>query len=263
MIVIPAIDLKDGRCVRLVQGRKSDVTVYGDDPVAVALEFERAGAERIHVVDLDGAFDGKPKNWRHLKAVVEAVNVPVQTGGGIRSLEAIEELLEIGVERVILGTVALKAPELVREACRRFGPERVLVGIDARGGRVAVEGWVEESDVPAVRLAEAMREAGVREIVFTDISRDGTLAGPNLASLEEMLSTGMRVIASGGVSSVEDLVAIAALARRGVTGAIVGKALYTGRVDLAEAIAAVRAAVQAEPGREESEDAGEAHHPLP
>src|SRR5690606_11889775 len=191
MIVIPAIDLKDGRCVRLVQGRKSDVTVYGDDPVAVALEFERAGAERIHVVDLDGAFDGKPKNWRHLKAVVEAVNVPVQTGGGIRSLQAIEELLEIGVERVILGTVALKAPELVREACRRFGPERVLVGIDARGGRVAVEGWVEESDVPAVRLAEAMREAGVREIVFTDISRDGTLAGPNLASLEEMLSTGM------------------------------------------------------------------------
>jgi len=244
MIVIPAIDLKDGRCVRLVQGRKSDVTVYADDPVAVAREFQRAGAERIHVVDLDGAFDGKPKNWQHLKAIVEAVDVPVQTGGGMRSLDAVEHLLGIGVERVILGTVALKAPDLVRQACRTFGPDKVLVGIDARDGRVAVEGWVEESDVTAVRLAEAMLEAGVREIVFTDISRDGMLTGPNLASLEQMLGTGMRVIASGGVSSVDDLLAIARLSSRGVTGAIVGKALYTGKVDLKAAIAAVRGALE-------------------
>lgn len=240
MIVIPAIDLKDGRCVRLVQGRKSDVTVYGDDPAAVASGFEQAGAERIHVVDLDGAFDGKPKNWPHLKAIVETVRVPVQTGGGIRTLDAIEHLLSIGVDRVILGTVALKAPELVREACARFGPERVLVGIDARDGRVAVEGWVEESEVTAVRLAEEMLDAGVREIVFTDISRDGMLTGPNLASLKQMLETGMRVVASGGVSSVDDLLAIARLAPRGVTGAIVGKAIYAGKIDLAQAIALVR-----------------------
>lgn len=240
MIVIPAIDLKDGRCVRLVQGRKDQVTVYDDDPVAVARRFQGEGAERIHVVDLDGAFEGRPRNWEHLRAIVEAVDVPVQTGGGIRSLEAIEHLLEIGVDRVILGTVALKQPELVKEACRAFGPEKVLVGIDARNGRVAVEGWVEESGVPAARLAEAMLESGVREIVFTDIARDGMLQGPNLESLEEMVATGVKVIASGGVSSIDDLLAIARLAERGVTGAIVGKAIYAGKVDLAEAIVAVR-----------------------
>lgn len=240
MIVIPAIDLKDGRCVRLVQGRKEDVTVFDDDPAGVAGRFAAAGAERIHVVDLDGAFEGKPKNWEHLKAIVQSVDVPVQTGGGIRSMEAIEHLLEIGVDRVILGTVALKEPALVREACRAFGPERVLVGIDARNGRVAVEGWVEESETTAVRLGQEMMEAGVREIVFTDISRDGMLTGPNLSSLEQMVETGVKVVASGGVSSVDDLLAIARYADRGVTGAIVGKAIYTGNVDLAEAIAAVR-----------------------
>lgn len=240
MIVIPAIDLKDGRCVRLVQGRKEDETVYADDPVAVARRFAAAGAERIHVVDLDGAFDGKPKNWEHLKAIVEAVDVPVQTGGGIRSMEAIEHLLGFGVDRVILGTVALKDPDLVKQACRLFGADKVLVGIDARNGRVAVEGWVEESEVSAVRLAREMLDAGVREIVFTDISRDGMLSGPNLESLQEMLATGMRVVASGGVSSIDDLLAIARLADRGVTGAIVGKAIYTGAVDLEQAIEAVR-----------------------
>lgn len=242
MIVIPAIDLKDGRCVRLVQGRKDDETVFSEDPVAVAKSFEAQGAERIHVVDLDGAFDGKPKNREQLKAIVDAVGIPVQTGGGIRSLEAIEALLELGVDRVILGTVALKRPELVREACGRFGSERVLVGIDARDGRVAVEGWVEESSVKAVELAREMLAAGVREIVFTDIRRDGMLSGPNVESLEEMLETGMRVIASGGVSSVDDLVQLAAYASRGLSGAIVGKAIYTGAVRLDAAIRAVRAA---------------------
>ena len=242
MIVIPAIDLKDGRCVRLAQGRKEDETVYSDDPAAVAKQFEAEGAERIHVVDLDGAFDGLPKNREQLKRIVESVSVPVQTGGGIRSLEAVEEVLGLGVERVILGTVALKRPELVREACRRFGPERVLVGIDARDGRVAVEGWVEESSVRAVELARRMLDAGVREVVFTDIRRDGMLSGPNYESLEEMLETGMRVIASGGVSSVEDLVRLAGYAPRGLTGAIVGKAIYTGAVRLEAAIRAVRAA---------------------
>ena len=242
MIIIPAIDLKGGRCVRLVQGRKENETVYSDDPAAVARQFEAEGAERIHVVDLDGAFDGLPKNREQLKRIVESVRVPVQTGGGIRTLEAIEEVLGLGVERVILGTVALKRPELVREACRRFGPEQVLVGIDARDGRVAVEGWVEESSVSAVELAQRMFDAGVREVVFTDIRRDGMLAGPNYESLEEMLGTGMQVIASGGVSSIEDLVRLAAYAPRGLTGAIVGKAIYTGAVRLQDAIRAVRTA---------------------
>lgn len=242
MIVIPAIDLKDGRCVRLVQGRREDETVFSGDPAAVAKEFEAQGAERIHVVDLDGAFDGRPKNREQLRRIVEAVKVPVQTGGGIRSLEAVEEVLSLGAERVILGTVALKRPELVREACRRFGPERVLVGIDARDGKVAVEGWVEESSMRAVDLARAMLDAGVCEIVFTDIRRDGMLTGPNFESLEEMLGTGIRVIASGGVSSVDDLVRLAAYGPKGLTGAIVGKAIYTGAVRLESAIRAVRAA---------------------
>lgn len=242
MIVIPAIDLKDGRCVRLVQGQKDQETVFSDDPVAVAQRFEALGAERIHVVDLDGAFDGKPKNWQHLEAIVQAVNVPVQTGGGIRSLESIEHLLNLGVERVILGTVALKNPELVSEACAAFGPDRILVGIDARDGKVAVEGWVEEAQMRAVDLAVMMKDRGIEEIVFTDIARDGMLTGPNFASLEQMLTTGMRIVASGGVSSVDDLVALARYHDRGVTGAIVGKAIYTERVRLDEAIAAVRAA---------------------
>lgn len=242
MIVIPAIDLKDGRCVRLVQGAKDRETVYSLDPVSVAKEFEAAGAERIHVVDLDGAFDGMPKNTEIIKAIVRAVDAPVQTGGGIRSLEAVENLLAAGVDRVILGTIALRSPQVVEEACARFGGDRVLVGIDARDGRVAVEGWVEESDVLAFDLAVKMKDAGVREIVYTDIARDGMLSGPNVAATERMLASGVGVIASGGVSSVDDLVTLAKLSSRGLTGAIVGKAIYTGRVDLKEAIRRVREA---------------------
>lgn len=242
MIVIPAIDLRAGRCVRLVQGRKEEETVFSDDPAAVAAAFAAQGAERLHVVDLDGAFDGLPKNRASLEAIVAAVpGVPVQTGGGIRTLAAIEQVLALGVARVILGTVALKEPELVRQACEQFGPERIIVGIDARGGKVAVEGWVEEADADAFHMALAMKELGVREIVFTDIARDGMLTGPNLESLERMLATGLSVIASGGVSSVDDLVALARYSDRGLVGAIVGKALYTQRVKLDEAIAAVRA----------------------
>ncbi len=242
MIVIPAIDLKDGRCVRLLQGQKDQETVFSEDPVSVAQGFAAQGAERIHVVDLDGAFDGRPKNWEHLEAIVRAVDVPVQTGGGIRSLEAVDHLLGLGVDRVILGTVALKDPGLVKEACERFGPERVLVGIDARNGRVAVEGWVEEAEMSSVQLAMMMKNVGVQEVVFTDIGRDGMLDGPNFERLEEMLETGLGVVASGGVASVDDLVALAGYTDRGVTGAIVGKAIYTGRVRVDEAIAAVRAA---------------------
>lgn len=241
MIVIPAIDLKDGRCVRLVQGEKDQQTVYSDDPVAVARQFARDGAAWIHVVDLDGAFDGKPKNWEHLAAIVKAVDVPVQTGGGIRSMEAIQHLLEVGVQRVILGTVALKDPKIVQDAVAKFGPEAVIVGIDAREGKVAVEGWVEEAEITAVELAKMMKNVGIEQIVFTDIGRDGMLTGPNFASLEQMLTTDMKIIASGGVSSLDDLVALARYSDRGVTGAIVGKAIYTQRVQLSEAIAAVGA----------------------
>lgn len=245
MIVIPAIDLRAGRCVRLVQGRKEEETVFADDPAAVAAGFAAQGAERLHVVDLDGAFEGLPKNRASLEAIVAAVpGVEVQTGGGIRTLAAIEQVLELGVARVILGTVALQHPELVRQACERFGPERIIVGIDARGGKVAVKGWVEEADADAFELALAMKEMGVREIVFTDIARDGTLTGPNFESLERMLATGLSVIASGGVASVDDLVALARYSGRGLAGAIVGKALYTQRVRLDEAIAAVRAAAR-------------------
>ena len=242
MIVIPAIDLKGGRCVRLIQGDKDQETVFSDDPVAVAKGFEAAGAERIHVVDLDGAFDGKPKNSDILKRIVRVVDVPVQTGGGIRSLDAVQDLLDAGVDRVILGTIALKSPETVAEACARFGGERVMVGIDARDGRVAVEGWVEESDVDAFDLAVKMKAMGIREIVYTDIARDGMLLGPNFQSTERMLETGVGIIASGGVSSAQDLTTLAKHSSRGLVGAIVGKAIYTGRIDLAEAIRLVKEA---------------------
>lgn len=234
--IIPAIDLKEGRCVRLVQGRKDQVTVYGDDPVAVAREFERLGARRLHVVDLDGAFDGRPRNLEHLLDIVKGVGIPVQTGGGIRSVEAAKTLLDEGIDRVIFGTVAVRSPELVAEACERFGPDRVVVGLDARNGMVAVSGWVEDSDIPAFDLALKLKELGVGRIVYTDIARDGMLTGPNLPELKRMLETGLSVIASGGVASLADLEAIAALHQQGVSGAIVGKAIYTGDVDLGLAL---------------------------
>lgn len=237
--IIPAIDLKDGQCVRLVQGRKDQVTVYGTDPEAVAKQFEQAGAKRIHVVDLDGAFDGRPRNMDHLIKIVKAVNVPVQTGGGIRNLETVSALLDAGVDRVIFGTSAIKQPQLVEEACAKYGPNRILVGIDARNGKVAVEGWVEESTLEAFDLALQMKEIGIEQIVYTDIARDGMLTGPNFHELQHMLNTGMKIVASGGVATMGDLKKIAAFKDRGVTGAIVGKAIYTGDVDLADAVATI------------------------
>lgn len=237
--VIPAIDLKEGRCVMLTQGKRDEESVYGNDPARIAKEFEAAGAKRLHVVDLDGAFDGGPRNASLLLDIVRAVDVPVQTGGGIRDMATIDRLLSEGVDRVIIGTTALRSPEIVREACEKYGPKRVLVGIDARDGKVAVEGWVEESDKTAVQFALEMKALGVDEIVYTDISRDGMLQGPNFAGLEHMVETGIKVVASGGVSSVEDLERIARLSERGVTGAIVGKAIYTGDIDLDVAIRTV------------------------
>ena len=231
--VIPAIDLLGGECVRLSQGRYDQATIYDADPGAVAGRFTATGIRRLHVVDLDGARDGCPANVSAIAAVVTAAgDVPVQLGGGIRTLDSIEAALDLGVDRVILGTVALRDPALVRSAAEQFSG-RIAVGIDARDGRVAVEGWMETSDARAVDLARSFEEAGVSALIYTDIARDGMLTGPNLdatAALADVVS--IPVIASGGVGSENDVVAAAALAPRGVSGVIVGRALYTGAVGL-------------------------------
>ena len=241
MIIIPAIDLKEGRCVRLLQGRKEDETVYSDDPAAVARRWEEEGATYLHLVDLDGAFEGDSRNLGAIFRILEAVDIPVELGGGVRSLESVSRLLSLGLDRVILGTVAVRAPEIVRAAIERFEPDRIAVGIDAKGGRVAVQGWVETTEVGAVDLALRMKALGVQRVIYTDISTDGMLVGPNLEATQVLAEeTGLKVIASGGVSSVEDLRRVAALAPFGVEGVIVGKALYEGRVGLREAIRAVK-----------------------
>ncbi len=237
MEIIPAIDLKEGQCVRLVQGEMDKATVYSDSPGETAARWEAAGAARIHVVDLDGAFDGEPRNLPAIREIVAAVKGKVQVGGGIRTLERIASYLEAGVDRVILGTIALEDPALVEEACRRW-PGRIIVGIDAKDGKVAVRGWAEVSATSATDLARRFAEAGVAAIIYTDISRDGMLSGPNLEAMREMTEASpIPVIASGGISEVKDLHDLAAIPR--VTGAIVGKALYAGRIDLAEAIRVV------------------------
>ncbi|HAA90724.1 MAG: 1-(5-phosphoribosyl)-5-[(5-phosphoribosylamino)methylideneamino] imidazole-4-carboxamide isomerase [Thermoanaerobacterales bacterium 50_218] len=240
MLIIPAIDLRDGKCVRLTQGREDAETVYSADPVVVAEGWVARGARWLHVVDLDGAFTGKPCQLELVKKIVEAVSVPVQLGGGLRRLEDIEAALNCGVERVVLGTVAVSNPGLVREACYLFGGERIVVGLDVRGGFVAVKGWKEETAKSALEIAAEIREMGVERVVFTDTSRDGTLAGPNLAAIEEFArKSGLRVIASGGVSSLDDLLQLKALEPLGVEGVILGKALYEGKVELEEALSAV------------------------
>jgi len=223
--------------VRLSQGRYDAATVYDDDPAAVAARFVARSVPRLHVVDLDGAKAGEPRNTEAVRRIVKsACGVPVQLGGGIRDLAGVEAALDTGVSRVILGTAALRDPEFVRAAARRH-PERIVVGIDAREGQVAVEGWLETSDTSAAELARRFEEAGVVALVHTDITRDGMLSGPNLAATAEVAdAVSIPVIVSGGVSSEEDLVRAAALAERGIAGAIVGRALYTGAVDLDKAL---------------------------
>ena len=238
MILYPAIDLKDGNCVRLLRGDMEAATVFGDDPAAQARAFQDAGAEWLHLVDLNGAFAGHPVNAEAVGAILAAVTVPAQLGGGIRDMATIEGWLERGLSRVILGTVAVENPSLVREAALAF-PGKIAVGIDARGGRVATRGWAEETDVMAVALARQFEDAGVAAIIYTDIDRDGAMQGPNIAATEALArAVTIPVIASGGVSSMQDLLALRET--RAIAGAISGRALYDGAINLSEALRALK-----------------------
>jgi phosphoribosylformimino-5-aminoimidazole carboxamide ribotide isomerase len=237
MIVLPAIDLKDGQCVRLEQGLMEKDTVYSDDPAAMARHWQDEGGEFLHLVDLDGAFAGVPKNREAIEAIVAAVDIPTELGGGIRDLETIEAYLKLGISRVILGTVAKENPELVAEACRRF-PGQIVVGIDAKNGLVAVRGWAEVTEKKAIDLAREMEAFGVTAIIYTDIARDGMMQGPNLeatAALAEAIS--IPVIASGGVSSLDDIRNLLQIEASGIEGVITGKAIYSGALNLREAVA--------------------------
>ncbi len=236
MEVIPAIDLKAGRCVRLLQGDFDKETVFSTDPGAVARGWEQVGALRIHVVDLEGAASGRPENAEAVACILESVDISIQLGGGIRNMEVLETWLARGVQRVVLGTAAVEDPDFLQEALQRFG-ESVVVGIDARDGRVAASGWKRTTEVDAIALVEQVKGFGARRIIYTDISRDGMLSGPNLESVRQVVSsTKVPVIASGGVSTIEHLKSLREL---GVEGAIVGRALYTGDVNLREAIQTV------------------------
>jgi phosphoribosylformimino-5-aminoimidazole carboxamide ribotide isomerase len=236
MNIYPAIDLKDGRCVRLLQGRMEDVTEFNPDPADQARRFRDAGFGRLHLVDLNGAFDGRSSNASAVRAVLAATDRPVQLGGGIRDRAAIDAWLADGVARVILGTMALRDPETVRAACRDH-PGRIVVGIDARGGQVAVEGWAEQSEMKATDLALAFADAGVAAIVYTDIDRDGALQGVNVEATADLARvSGLPVIASGGVAGIDDIHRLKAVADAGIEGVIIGRALYDGRIDPAEAL---------------------------
>lgn len=236
MLIYPAIDIREGRCVRLVEGRLDKETVYSDEPAAMARLWQDKGARWLHVVDLDGAFSGSPKNIDVIRKIRESVSVPMQVGGGIRDLKVVEELLRLGVNRVILGTVAINDPELVAAACTLYG-EAVVVGIDARDGKVAIEGWGVTSEKNALDLAAEMKALGVKRVIYTDIWRDGTLKGPNVNGVREMArNTGLTVIASGGISTLDDIRAIKKLEHLGVEGVIMGKSLYAGRVSLEDAL---------------------------
>lgn len=239
MDVIPAIDLLNGLCVRLYQGDYAQSQVFNDNPVDVAMQWVEQGATRLHVVDLDGAKTGQVVNHKVIEAIASAVPVPIQVGGGLRDFASVEQLLNLGVQRAILGTIAVEQSQLVADLCRAF-PNQIIIGIDARNGKVATRGWLETSEVLATDLARQMQELGAATIIYTDIHRDGTLQGPNLEALRELAQAiSIPIIASGGVSSVTDLLSLLALEPSGVNGAIVGRALYTGDISLKQAIQAV------------------------
>lgn len=242
MILFPAIDLKDGQCVRLKLGDMSEATVFNDDPAAQALSFERQGFSYLHIVDLNGAFAGHPVNGAAVDAILKAITMPVQLGGGLRDLATIETWLAKGIRRVILGTVAVRDPALVTEACRRF-PGQIAVGIDAKGGRVAVEGWAETSELTAIDLARRFEDVGVSAIIYTDIDRDGILKGINWDGTAALArATRIPVIASGGLASLDDIKAMLRPEHAMLEGAITGRALYDGRIDPKQALDLLRAA---------------------
>ncbi len=237
MKIYPAIDIKDGKCVRLLRGSFEDVTVYGDNPAEMAKKWEALGGEYIHVVDLDGALKGHGVNAEAIKEICKAVNVPVQTGGGIRTMADIEAKLQCGISRIIIGTKAVSDAEFVKKAVEKYG-DKIVIGIDAKDGKVAIEGWEKTSEFDAVDFAKKMEEIGVKTIIYTDIATDGTLMGPNVSAMAEMVeNTNMDIIASGGIGSIEH---IKSLAPTGVEGVITGRALYTGNISLPEAVEAGR-----------------------
>jgi phosphoribosylformimino-5-aminoimidazole carboxamide ribotide isomerase len=240
MIIFPAIDIRGGRCVRLTQGRFDKEIVFADNPADMAERWSKAGAEYLHVVDLDGALAGTSRNLDAIENILVHANMPVQVGGGIRTLENIERLLSLGVARVILGSVAVKNPNLVTEACINF-PGQIVVGIDAKDGEVAVEGWGVRGGMRALELAQKMAQVGVEHIVFTDIARDGNLSGVNVEATAQMaMSSGVKIIASGGVASLEDIKMLKKYEDLGIEGCIIGKAIYTGAIDLAEVLAVAK-----------------------
>lgn len=234
MKIYPAIDLKDGKCVRLKKGNFDEMTIFNDDPASVAVDFEKKGASFIHVVDLDGARLGSGYNHDAIEKILRKVNIPIQVGGGIRCIADVAEKIQLGVNRVILGTVAIKSPDLVAKSIGMFGSEKIVVGVDAVDGFVAVEGWEEVSKVEVVKLCMDMKKIGVKTIVYTDISKDGMMQGPNVEMTKEISEkTGIDIIASGGVSSIRDLEKISDTS---IHGAIIGKAIYAGAINLEEAI---------------------------
>jgi len=237
MLIIPAIDLKDGQCVRLTQGNMHQATVYSDDPVAMARQWQDQGAQLLHVVDLNGAFEGEPKNLSHVEAIVNAVSIPVQVGGGIRSLDTVRMYLGAGAKRVVMGTTALRHRQVVEEILEVF-PERVVVSIDAKNGLVATDGWKTVTDISARDAILSLAGLPLAAVMYTDIAKDGMMAGPNIPSLKIMVEASpVPIIASGGISNLEDIKAIKALGPK-VEGVILGKSLYEGKIDLAQAIAA-------------------------
>jgi phosphoribosylformimino-5-aminoimidazole carboxamide ribotide isomerase len=236
MIIIPAVDIKQGKCVRLLQGRMEDTTHYSDNPVSMAQQWENCGAQLIHVIDLDGAFAKQVKNFETIQDILLAIKTPIQVGGGIRDLETIEMYINAGVSKVIIGSVALYNPTLVKDACKNF-PDKIVIGIDARDGMVAVEGWSKTSETKAINLAKEFESCGVAAINFTDIHRDGMQTGPNIeetAALAEAVS--IPIVASGGVSTIDDINNLLEIEHKGVTGVITGRALYEKTLDLKEAI---------------------------
>ena len=235
MLLIPAIDLKNGQCVRLLQGEADAETVYSNDPAAMAGTFEDAGAKRLHLVDLDGAFKGQSANLASIHSILKTISIPVQLGGGLRTSDDVERMLELGVASVIIGTMAVKNPDVLEDIIQRFSGKQIILGIDARNRKVAIEGWQEGTEIYDVDFALHWKKVGIQRVVFTDIARDGMLSGPNMEALRNFArSTGLKIVASGGISSMEDLEQLKTLEEDGVDQVISGKAIYEGKLDLKE-----------------------------